>query len=114
MTNEQKLTLFKALKYIGFKSTKSREISRGNVTVSLKIGHRSHWYVSTPLGSRDYQGQRQALHALVLYKLISKEDLQKLADLEYEPAVRELESLEGTAKRSINMITKANRNDILS
>jgi hypothetical protein len=101
-----KLTLFKALMYVGFESCGPRKICRGNVTISLRIGHRAHWYVSTPLGIRDYQSQRHVLHALALYKLVNKEDLQKMAELGFLIASEELDKLENTEKRSTQMISK--------
>lgn len=105
-----RLTLYQALLQIGFSkqpdSDSKHTLARDDLWVSLRIGDRAHWYVPTPLGIKDYHTERQALHALVLYQLLSRNDLEKLASIEYEPAKDELLKFDKTLQRSL-ILSKA-------
>lgn len=91
---------------MGFEKSGTRMVLRGNISVSLRIGNWTHWYVTTPYGKKDYRSQRQALHALVGYCLITHEDLKLMAASGYEPAKMELDrylhTLESYSKRLIS------------
>jgi hypothetical protein len=109
MKSGEKLTLYKALRYVGFESRGPRTIGRGNVTMSLRIGDRPHYYTTTPLGIADYQSQRKALHALIGYRLIHKNDLEKMASLGYAHAKEELSIYDKTITNFTYQITAKER-----
>jgi hypothetical protein len=98
--------LFTSLRLVGFEKSSSETISRGNVHISLHVDGRTHWYVTTPHGKKDYRSQGQALHALVGYRLVTCEDLEVMAKFGYRPAKTELgrylHTIEAYTKRMIS------------
>lgn len=90
MKSAEKLTLFKALRYAGFEPLGDRIIGRGNVRLSFRMGYEPHYYLTTPLGIKDYDSQRRTLHALIGFRLINKTDIEKMVDLGYVHAQQEL------------------------
>ncbi|CDI05105.1 hypothetical protein NITUZ_140180 [Candidatus Nitrosotenuis uzonensis] len=99
------LTLFRSLQLIGFKKNADGQIRRGNVSVSLRIDGWEHWYVTTPFGLKDYKSQQQALHALTGYRLVTYEDLEKMAKSGYIPAEKELDRYIDTMESYSKKIT---------
>lgn len=103
-------TLFTSLQLVGFKKSANRQVTRGNVSVSLRIGSWEHWYVTTPFGVKDYKSQQQALHALAGYRLVTYEDLERMAESGYGPAEKELERYIDTMESYSKKITADTRN----
>lgn len=99
------VSLFTSLQLVGFKKNTSSHVSRGNVSVSLHINDWEHWYVTTPLGVKDYRSQQQALHALTGYRLVTYDDLEKMAESGYEPAEKELDRYIDTMESYSKKIT---------
>ncbi|MEM3143467.1 MAG: hypothetical protein QXG67_01110 [Candidatus Nitrosotenuis sp.] len=105
-SDSQESKLFTSLRLVGFEKSSSETMSRRNVHVSLYVDGRTHWYVTTPHGKKDYRSQGQALHALVGYRLVTCEDLEVMAKSGYQPAKTELgrylHTIEAYTKRMIS------------
>lgn len=105
----EKLTLFKALRYVGFESRGSRTIGRGNVNMTLRIGYWAHYLITTPLGIQDYKSQKRALHALIGYRLVNRDDVEKMAELGYDHAKEELVIFDKTIGNFVHPMTLKER-----
>jgi hypothetical protein len=98
--------LFTSLRLVGFEKSSSETMSRGNVHISLHVDGRTHWYVTTPYGKKDYRSQGHVLHALVGYRLVTCDDLEVMAKFGYAPAKvelgRYLHTIEAYTKRMLS------------
>ncbi len=95
---------------IGFQKIAPRTLKRGDVTVEVTFGYEVRWYIKTPLGSAKYYTQKAALHGLVLRLVLSKEELEFLAQLGLDYAKEELENYEKTMKKVGQNYRKAIQN----
>ncbi|MGB9703562.1 MAG: hypothetical protein ACP5HJ_02595 [Candidatus Micrarchaeia archaeon] len=102
------MNLYKALQLIGFtKSNEPRKLERRGFWVKLEFkSDITYWHVGFNLESKRYEGEKRALHALVLYGALSKEDLAILIQLGYDKAKEELANYDKTKKRAEKLETK--------
>lgn len=94
---------------VGFIKEGKGHLRRGGVTVEFKMGYEPHWWINTPGGSKQYGSQGQALHALVLYRMITRQDLEKMAGFGFNQAKKELETYGKTAERAVTISRSLDR-----
>jgi hypothetical protein len=106
MNTKERVSLFEALRVVGFRNIEPRHLKRGRAEISVRFGNGAHWYVNTPYGTKDYRDpQKAALHAMVLYKLLNRDDLIKMSEFGFLPAKEELENLQKTNYRALKLMS---------
>ena len=108
-TKPERLTLFKALMLVGFTKAGPGRLERGRCHVKFKMGYEPHWWINTPLGTKEYESQGQTLHALTLYRLVTRQDLEKMSEFGFAQARKEILDYDKTTERAVKVSRSLDR-----